>query len=111
MSQQSTYSAVSLYEATGVSALHVTVAQVQSAFLTCRIDRADETDSDNLGFLGRAALSLEDWFSALLRSICAFILKGHADRHIPEDLNFYKHRCYQHNNNNNNNVVCLKPGP
>jgi hypothetical protein len=39
----------------------------QSAFHVHRIDRANETGSDNLGLLGGAALSLDDWFPTLLK--------------------------------------------
>jgi hypothetical protein len=50
--------------------MHVTVTQVhvsQSTFHVHRIDRSNDTDSDNLAFLGDAALSLDDWFSTLLK--------------------------------------------
>ena len=51
VSQQTTYSAVSLSEATRVPALHVTVAHVhmsRSAFLARPVDRGNETASDKL---------------------------------------------------------------
>jgi hypothetical protein len=72
MSQQTTYRALSLAEATWRTALHVTVAQVhmpQSIYLGHRIDRDNETSSDSLSFLGCEALSLDVWFRTFRKNL------------------------------------------